>query len=103
MNLLKQVQRKRTEHNSENAMSLNPLASKELADKRYALCAVCPHRRENIKGFEEKFRKEHSEKKFTVMDTNSAWNIEKNKCNLYGCYMPAKVKIKDVSCPAKKW
>lgn len=84
-------------------MSFNPLASKELADKRYALCTVCPYRRENIKGFEEKFRKEHSKKKFTVMDTDKAWNIEKNKCNLCGCYMPAKVKIKSVSCPVKKW
>ena len=79
------------------------LASKELVEKRLALCAVCPHRRENIPGFEKKFRAKHEKKKLTVMDTDSAWNIEKNKCNLCGCYMPVKVKIQDVSCPAKKW
>ena len=79
------------------------LASKELAEKRLALCAVCPHRRENIPSFEKKFRAKHEKKKLTVMDTDSAWNIEKNKCNLCGCYMPVKVKIQDVSCPAKKW
>lgn len=69
-------------------------APKELADKRLALCQVCPHRRENIPGREEKHKASNS---------LTPWSIEKDKCNLCGCYMPVKTKLMKASCPVKKW
>lgn len=67
-------------------MSINPIASDELKKKRMALCEVCPHLRKNIPNHEDAHLK-----------------IGGNKCNLCGCYMPAKTGIKFAKCPAKKW
>lgn len=77
------------------------LVSEEIAKKRYALCEVCPHRRENIPGREEA----HKAKKTAI----TPWSVEKDKCNLCGCYMPVKVKMEKypngtlITCPASKW
>lgn len=76
------------------------LVSDEVKQKRLDLCQVCPHRRENIPGYQEK----HENSKAIT-----PWSIEKDKCNLCGCYMPVKAKMQKyptgqlVSCPAKKW
>lgn len=67
---------------------------KEVSDARLALCKVCPHRRENIDGYYKRFIKK------TV---HTPWSVEKEKCNLCGCYMPVKATLKIASCPAKKW
>ena len=59
------------------------IAPKEVSTQRYALCDVCPHLRRNI--------------------DPSLGKIEREKCNLCGCYMPVKTTLVKASCPAKKW
>ena len=80
---------------AKDALTLNvEFAPEKISTARYALCNVCPHRRENIPGYKEKYEaKPHT----------FPWNIEKDKCNLCGCYMPAKVKLLKATCPTKKW
>ena len=80
---------------AKDALTLNvELVSERISTARYALCNVCPHRRENIPGYKEKFEaKVHA----------TPWSVEKDKCNLCGCYMPAKVKLLKATCPTKKW
>lgn len=84
-------------------MSLNPLTNSETQKRRMDICQVCPHRRENIPGYEKKFREEHAKKKVTAVGIVSAWNIEKMICDKCGCYMPAKTRLTWVTCPVKKW
>lgn len=80
---------------AKDVLTLNvEFAPEKISTARYALCNVCPHRRENIPGYKEKYEaKPHT----------FPWNIEKDKCNLCGCYMPAKVKLLKATCPTKKW
>ena len=71
-------------------MNLNLFVTDEVKQARLALCEVCPHLRKNI-------------------PNRNAGDIDGMKCNLCGCYMPVKAKMKRyptgqlVSCPAKKW
>lgn len=69
-------------------------ASNEVQQARFALCEVCPHRRENIPGYK---------KEFEAKDPITPWSVEKDKCNLCGCYMPVKTKLADAKCPVNKW
>lgn len=73
---------------SQMSIDLKLFVSDEIKEARLALCEVCPHLRKNM---------------------GKEGAIEKEKCNLCGCYMPVKAKMKRyptgqlVSCPAGKW
>ena len=60
------------------------LVPKKISDARFALCEACPHLKKNV-------------------PENKAGKIQSNTCDLCGCYMPVKVTLKGVFCPANKW